>query len=346
MAKKKGICQNDACPLCDQIQEADEMDFVCSDPSCHEPLLPFDDLDPHDSWERRKKWIIGGAAAILLGGGGAGGYFLMGGNSSAVEKIQISSPLETVSVGDEISLTVTTTPVDAKASYIWRSSNERVAAVTQQGDKATVKLKEQGEAYIYVQVKGQEALKDSCWVDVTGGAVLTNWISIMDGKTLSLKLGEQKTLSLDCDPGNANEGVNWTSSDNSVATVTKNGTVNAVGAGKATIKATTVVKQNTASIEVTVKSAGGGGGGTGGTATNMNLPYGTYSGESKNGKPHGMGKIVYTKEAVINSHDPKKRTAKPGESVQGQFVNGEIAIGRHFDANGNLIQALNFGVAP
>lgn len=345
MAKKKGICQNDACPLCDQIQEADEMDFVCSDPSCHEPLLPFDDLDPHDSWERRKKWIIGGAAAILLGGGGAGGYFLIGGNSSAVEKIQISSPLETVSVGDEISLTVTTTPVDAKASYTWRSSNERVAAVTQQGDKATVKLKEQGEACIYVQVKGQEALKDSCWVDVTGGAVLTNRISIMDGKSLSLNIGDKKTLSLDCDPGNANEGVNWTSSDNSVATVTKNGTVNAVGAGKATIKATTVVKQNTASIEVTAKSAGGGGG-TGGTATNMNLPYGTYSGESKNGKPHGMGKIVYTKEAVINSHDPKKRTAKLGESVQGQFVNGEIAIGRHFDANGNLIQALNFGVAP
>ena len=54
---------------------------------------------------------------------------------------------------------------------------------------------------------------------------------------------------------------------------------------------------------------------------------------------------IYTKERIINSHDVRNRKAQPGEYIQGQFVDGEITIGKHFDASGNLIQALNFGVA-
>lgn len=82
------------------------------------------------------------------------------------------------------------------------------------------------------------------------------------------------------------------------------------------------------------------------SSATIKLSYGTYIGKSTNGKPHGLGKLVYSKESVINSHDPKRRMAKPGEYVQGQFVNGEITIGQHFDASGNLIQTLHFGVAP
>ena len=337
MAKIKGICRNEKCKLCHQIQEVDNTDFLCE--SCQKPLIPFNPIP----WRKKhkKEIILGGVAAVLLGGGGAAVYFLAGNKGTLIEKIQISSPMEMASVDDEITLAVSATPADTKATYVWWSSDERMATVAPQGDKAIVKLKDQGEVCIYVQVKGQDTLKDSCRVDVSGGnAILTNWISIMDGKSLTLKVGENKTLSLDCDPGNANEGINWSSSNESVVTVV-NGTVTAVSAGKAIITATTVEKKNTTSIEVNVKSSG--------SVTNavpVMLSYGTYTGESKNGKPHGMGRIIYTKENVINSHDPKKRTAKPGESVQGQFVNGEITIGKHFDASGNLIQALNFGVAP
>ena len=77
----------------------------------------------------------------------------------------------------------------------------------------------------------------------------------------------------------------------------------------------------------------------------MNLPYGKYTGEIKNGKPHGGGTLIYTKERIINSHDVKNRKAQSGESVQGQFVDGEFTIGKHFKANGELIQMLNLGVA-
>ena len=78
----------------------------------------------------------------------------------------------------------------------------------------------------------------------------------MDGKSLTLNVGDKKTLSLDCDPGNANEEVNWSSDNEAIATVAMDGTVTAIASGKATIKVTTTVQKNTASIEVTVAGNG------------------------------------------------------------------------------------------
>lgn len=162
------------------------------------------------------------------------------------------------------------------------------------------------------------------------------WISIMEGDKITLKQGESKHLSLDCDPGNANDGVVWTSSNESVVTVSNNGDLMAVAPGKANVTVTTNVYKKTDDIQVVVKAS----------TTPPSWPsYGKYEGERKNGKAHGIGRLEFTQEHIINSHDIKKRTAKPGESVQGQFVNGEITIGKHFNSNGSLIQALNFGVA-
>lgn len=82
------------------------------------------------------------------------------------------------------------------------------------------------------------------------------------------------------------------------------------------------------------------------TTGTLTLSYGKYTGEIKNGKPNGQGRLVYTKEHLINKNDLKERMAQPGESVQGIFVNGEITIGQHFDEEGNLLHGLNFGVSP
>lgn len=163
------------------------------------------------------------------------------------------------------------------------------------------------------------------------------WISIMEGDKITLKQGESKHLSLDCDPGNANDGVIWTSNNESVVTVSGNGDLMAVAPGKANVTVTTNVYKKTDDIQVVVK----------GSTTPPSWPsYGKYEGEQKNGKAHGIGRLEFTQEHIINSHDIQRRKAKPGEYIQGQFVNGEITIGKHFDANGKLIQALNFGVAP
>lgn len=173
----------------------------------------------------------------------------------------------------------------------------------------------------------------------TADIIPAAWVSIMDGEKITLKQGETKQLSLDCDPGDANDGVTWTTSNEDIVAVSNNGELTALSSGKAIVTVTTNVYKKTDEIQVVVK------GDTTSPDDPLNLPYGKYTGKTKNGKPHGQGRLVYTKEHVINKHDVKKRTAKPGESVQGQFVNGEITIGKHFDANGNLIQALNFGVA-
>ena len=334
MAKVKGICSNDECDYIDQIQEVEQSDFVC--PHCGKPLIPFGDGPDDPGWKKYKKPIIIGCAAAVLLGGGGGAYFAFGGGG-AKGSVALNKTVAEVFVGDVDTLKATVKPEDAGYTLRWASNNPDVATV----DNGIVTFHSNGEVKIGVQVNENKELKAFCDYKVDGpNIVLTNWISIMDGKNLTLKVGENKTLSLDCDPGNATEPVNWNSSNESAATVDGTGTVTAVGAGTATITATTTVKKNTASIVVTVKDRN--------TPPEppVQLPYGIYTGASKNGKPHGVGRLVYSKAMIINSHDPKKRMAQPGESVQGQFVNGEITIGKHFDASGNLIQSLNFGVAP
>ena len=331
MPKKTGICINvgGRCPkaLKREKQEADVTNFKCE--HCGSELREFKGSTGPD-W---KKIAIGGVAAAALLGGGA--YFALSG-SGEKEGISLNKTTASVFEGDVDTLKVTIVPEDANYTIRWASNNPDVATV----DNGIVTFHTSGEVKIGVQVNENKELKAFCDYIVEGGGIAV-WIKIMNGNQ-TLKVGETKQLSLDCDPGDANEPVIWTSSNPDVVTV-EYGKLTAIAPGTAKITATTKIGKKTDNIQVVVK---GGTTSTGGEGTGtLNLSYGTYTGKIKNGKPHGEGRLVYTKEHVINSHDIKKRTAKPGESVQGQFVNGEITIGKHFNANGSLIQALNFGVA-
>ena len=77
---------------------------------------------------------------------------------------------------------------------------------------------------------------------------------------------------------------------------------------------------------------------------NLSLSYGKYSGSIKNGYAHGQGRLVYTTSRVINRNDPKKRTANSGDYVIGEFYNGFVVYGKHYDSSGNLLESLTFGV--
>lgn len=335
MPKKTGICINvgGRCPkaLSREKQEADVTNFKCE--HCGGELREFKGSTGPD-W--KKIAIIGTAAAALLGGGA---YFAFSGGG---ENITLNKTTASVFEGDVDTLKAIVKPEDAGYTLRWASNNPDVATV----DNGVVTFHTSGEVKIGVQVNENKELKAFCDYTVEGGPdgegpILANWIKFMDSNQ-TLKVGDTKKLSLDCDPGNANEPVIWTSSNPDVVTV-EYGKLTAIAPGTAKITATTKIGKKTDNIQVIVK------GGTtspvgDGTGT-LNLSYGTYTGKIKNGKPHGEGRLVYTKEHVINSHDIKKRIAKPGESVQGQFVNGEITIGKHFNSNGSLIQALNFGVA-
>ena len=325
-----------------EIQEVDSANFVCSE--CGGKLIPVNSSPTSGDKDRPKKggkttsskgpnWkiIAGSVAAAALLGGGAYFAFSRGGESLTLNKTTAS-----VFEGDVDTLKAIVKPEDAGYTLRWASNNPEVATV----DNGIVTFHTSGAVKIGVQVNENKELKAFCDYIVEGGPdegpILANWIKFMDGNQ-TLKVGETKQLSLDCNPGDANEPVEWTSSNPDVVTV-EYGKLTAIAPGTAKITATTKIGKKTDNIQVVVK---------GGTTSpdGLNLPYGKYTGKTKNGKLHGEGRLVYTKEHIINSHDIKKRTAKPGEYIQGQFVNGEITIGKHFDANGNLIQALNFGVA-
>lgn len=77
----------------------------------------------------------------------------------------------------------------------------------------------------------------------------------------------------------------------------------------------------------------------------LHLSYGTYSGGTKNGYPHGYGKLTYSRSRRINRYDSKGRVANEGESVEGEFGNGFFISGKHCDVNGDVIERLTFPVS-
>ncbi|MDE5782793.1 MAG: hypothetical protein K2H97_00515 [Prevotella sp.] len=75
----------------------------------------------------------------------------------------------------------------------------------------------------------------------------------------------------------------------------------------------------------------------------LSLSYGTYTGAVKDGYPNGQGRLVYKTTRQISKYDSKGRTAQPGDYVQGEFVNGFITIGKHYNAQGELLGTINAG---
>ena len=60
-------------------------------------------------------------------------------------------------------------------------------------------------------------------------------------------------------------------------------------------------------------------------AGSLNLGYATYTGQTKNGKPHGKGKLVYKQERKIVAS--QSYTAAPGDTYEGQFRDGKVSGG-------------------
>ena len=132
-------------------------------------------------------------------------------------------------------------------SIKWSSSNDSVVSVNQYG---YVEAIGNGNAIITVTTNDLEKTA-KCSIVV---AQKVTSISLNE-TSLSLIEGEEQTLSVSISPNNANDKtINWTSSDNSIATVDENGKVKAVSKGTATIKATANDGSDTyATCSVTVK---------------------------------------------------------------------------------------------
>ena len=101
MAKKKGICRNEECEMCDPsiIQEADEFNFVCE--KCNQELFPVGGTTGPGPDGGRKKWAIIVAAVVVLGGGGAF-FALSGGDEAPKKEAKVSVPKPPVQKPDTV----------------------------------------------------------------------------------------------------------------------------------------------------------------------------------------------------------------------------------------------------
>lgn len=288
-----------------------------------------------------KKIAIIIAALLILAGVGFGIYAAISGmGGSKIKAIKLDKKELKLKVGERELLTATPDPADAKATFIWKSSDKNVVDVV--GGELTALKK--GKATITVKVEENQELRAvTCKIEVVeakdstkipGGrneVLITNLT--LDSPNFSIKVGETKQLNYQATPEKNDENVSWSTSDPKVATVSSSGMVNAVGAGTATITALSDKSMKEAVVKVTVTIDDG----------PLRLSYGTYTGQIKKGYPNGQGRLVYSKSRQINKNDPKGRMANPGDVVQGTFVNGFFTIGKHYDASGNLIESLNIG---
>lgn len=342
MAKKKGLCRNEECVSFNQPVEVDELDFVC--PECGEPLFPIDGGGIGTD-TKNKKWIkyagIGVAAVAILGGVGYGVSTLLGGSSTPKE-IQLNHMTKELKVGDKDTLMAKTDIENFKGTFIWKNSKGGSVKVTD----GIVTAEKEGEGIVRVTIEGVDGVKAECKYKVVkpkkpegpnegpGGTTpdpKTTLQSLTANKSsVSLTVGGSEQLTATKTPAEATAEIAWASNNSKVATVDKNGKVTAKSAGTAVVTAVAVDK--TASVVVTVaeKTKTGGGPTTppvdhGNGVGTVNLGYGVYYGERKNGKPHGHGTITYKKtHRIISSKD---YVAEPGDKFEGEFRNGQVSGG-------------------
>ena len=154
----------------------------------------------------------------------------------------------TLNKGSSTKLNLSVQPVDFTDEVNWKSANTSVVTVVADG---TVKAVGVGTTTIKVTVGNASA---SCKVTVVQPVT-----SISLNKTsLSMEALSTYQLTATAYPNDAyDKSVRWESSDNSVATVSDDGLVTAVGKGTATIKATsTAVSSVSRSCTVTVTNNG------------------------------------------------------------------------------------------
>ena len=98
MAKIKGMCRNEDCEMCDQIQEAEKSNFKCE--KCGKDLIPFGNKTSEPGGGPNKKLIgiIAGVVVLLVI---IGLIFAFGGGSGKVkteQKTEVVVPVDSDSI--------------------------------------------------------------------------------------------------------------------------------------------------------------------------------------------------------------------------------------------------------
>ena len=180
------------------------------------------------------------------------------GDKTATTQVEVKVPLESIRLnetekqlnkGDDLQLSVTYNPEDTTAdkTVTWTSTDDTVATVDENGKVTALKA---GTTYIKAKVEDKEV---SCKIDVvvqlTGINLNKDVAEIVKGQT------EKLTVTLVPEDTTYTGKVEWTSSDDTIATVDENGNVKGIKEGTVTITAKAVENGNEIidTAEITVK---------------------------------------------------------------------------------------------
>ena len=162
-----------------------------------------------------------------------------------ITSIKLNKSSLKLTKGSSETIKATLTPSNATEEITWSSSDEKIAKVDKNGKVTALKA---GKATI--TVKSASGKKATCEVTVEDGIMVT---SIKLNKTsLEIIYGSTNKLIATITPSNATEGITWSSSNEKIVTVNKNGEITTVAAGvaKITVKS---ASGKTAECTVTVK---------------------------------------------------------------------------------------------
>lgn len=80
------------------------------------------------------------------------------------------------------------------------------------------------------------------------------------------------------------------------------------------------------------------------TPGKKNMGYGTFEGTLRGGLPDDVnGRLTFTSPHLIDSRDPKKRMAEPGDYVIGEFSEGHLVQGIWYAADGTVKGSIIIG---
>ncbi|AQR95581.1 Ig-like domain-containing protein [Clostridium saccharoperbutylacetonicum] len=161
------------------------------------------------------------------------------------DSISLNKSSMDLSIESSEQLISTTTPEAVEVT--WASSDSSIATVDSTGKVTGIK---EGTCTITATIDDGSKVFTTCAVNVTK----ENKSISLNKSTTNLTIDDSETLIATTTP--AGISVKWSSSDTSVATVDSNGKVTAIGAGTATITATTLDGSNlsaTCTVTVTKK---------------------------------------------------------------------------------------------
>ena len=172
-------------------------------------------------------------------------------NKLSTEIILANETLD-LKVGDEVPVLVNLTPAGA-GNLTFTSSDEDLVFVE---DNVTIVANSQGQAIITVSFAGNENYTAAENKTITVNVALNDASVSVENDTLNLKVDETCAINATINPDTIMLHIKYTSSNESVVTVDKNGIVTAVGEGRAIITLEVgddeIYAKNSTTVTVTV----------------------------------------------------------------------------------------------